>query len=262
MSFKTFLQILVICLIFTIIGTVYLLYFKENKDLIQKQSENLVEKQSENLVEKQSENLVEKQSENLLEKQSDNLVEKQSDDLVEKQSDDTELEKLSTKNNENNFQEKKENKKTKKIKEQDSENLLNEIEYVGTDKKGNKYKIFAKSGKTNKEDRSLLDLTDVRGIVSSANRPNIYIVSDFAIYNSSNLNSNFYKNVIINYEEKQIDCDFFDLNMKTNFATAYGNVIVTDPTSIMRAGKINLNIKTKDIEITPEKKSKVQVLTN
>ncbi len=254
MSFKTFLQILVICLIFAIIGTVYLLYFKENKDLIQKQSENLLEKQSDDLVEKQSDDLVEKQSENLLEKQSENLVEKQSDD--------TELEKLSTKNNENNFKEKKENKKTKKIKEQDSENLLNEIEYVGTDKKGNKYKIFAKSGKTNKEDRSLLDLTDVRGIVSSANRPNIYIVSDFAIYNSSNLNSNFYKNVIINYEEKQIDCDFFDLNMKTNFATAYGNVIVTDPTSIMRAGKINLNIKTKDIEITPEKKSKVQVLTN
>ena len=133
---------------------------------------------------------------------------------------------------------------------------------MGTDKKGNKYRIFAKSGKTNKEDRSLLDLTDVRGIVSSINRPNIYIVSDFAIYNSSNLNSNFYQNVIINYEEKQIDCDFFDLNMKTNFATAYGNVIVTDPTSIMRAGKLNLNIKTKDIEITPEKESKVKVLTN
>ena len=133
---------------------------------------------------------------------------------------------------------------------------------MGTDKKGNKYRIFAKSGKTNKEDRSLLDLIDVRGIVSSINRPNIYIVSDFAIYNSSNLNSNFYQNVIINYEEKQIDCDFFDLNMKTNFATAYGNVIVTDPTSIMRAGKLNLNIKTKDIEITPEKESKVKVLTN
>ena len=105
-------------------------------------------------------------------------------------------------------------------------------------------------------------MIDVRGIVSSINRPNIYIVSDFAIYNSSNLNSNFYQNVIINYEEKQIDCDFFDLNMKTNFATAYGNVIVTDPTSIMRAGKLNLNIKTKDIEITPEKESKVKVLTN
>ena len=50
--------------------------------------------------------------------------------------------------------------------------------------------------------------------------------------------------------------------MKTNFATAYGNVIVTDPTSIMRAGKINLNIKTKDIEITPEKQNKVKVLTD
>jgi len=247
MSFKTFLQILVICLIFTIIGSVYLLYFKESKDLIQKQNGDLVEEKSTDLVEEKSTDLVEEKS--------TDLVEEKSTDLVEEKSIDSDLEKVSTKNTENQ-------KKIKKIEEQDSENLLNEIEYVGTDKKGNKYRIFAKSGKTNKEDRSLLDLIDVRGIVSSINRPNIYIVSDFAIYNSSNLNSNFYQNVIINYEEKQIDCDFFDLNMKTNFATAYGNVIVTDPTSIMRAGKLNLNIKTKDIEITPEKESKVKVLTN
>ena len=49
MSFKTFLQILVICLIFTIIGSVYLLYFKESKDLIQKQKADLVEEKSTDL---------------------------------------------------------------------------------------------------------------------------------------------------------------------------------------------------------------------
>ena len=241
MSFKTFLQILIICLISIIIGTVYLLYFKENDALIKKQSDGLVEKQSDNLVEKQENEL------NPKKKLSQN-TENQKNILLKK--------KLVTEND------KEENKKNTKIEEPESENLLNEVEYVGTDKKGNKYQIFAKSGKTNKKDSSLLDLIDVRGIVSSDQRPSIYIVSDFAIYNSSNLNSNFYQNVIINYEEKQIDCDFFDLNMKTNFATAYGNVIVTDPTSIMRAGKINLNIKTKDIEITPEKKNKVKVLTD
>ena len=242
MSFKTFLQILIICLISVIIGTVYLLYFKENDALIEKQSESIIEKQSESIIEKQENELI-------LKKELSQNTENKKNILLEEK-------KLIEEND------KIESKKNTKIEELESENLLNEVEYVGTDKKGNKYKIFAKSGKTNKEDNSSLDLTDVRGIVSSDQRPNIYIVSDFAIYNSSNLNSNFYQNVIINYEEKQIDCDFFDLNMKTNFATAYGNVIVTDPTSIMRAGKINLNIKTKDIEITPEKQNKVKVLTD
>ena len=222
MSFKSFLQILVICLIFTIIGTVYLLYFNKNTDFVKSKSDKIT-------TEKEISNNTNNQGIIELEAKKDKEDKKNNSDQVQ---------------------------------QLDKKNVLNEIEYIGTDKKGNKYKIFAKSGTTNKDDGSLLDLIDVRGIVSSNQRPNIYIVSDFAIYNSSNLNSNFYQNVIINYEDKQIDCDFFDLNMKTNFATAYGNVIVTDPTSIMRSGKINLNLDTKDIEITPEEKNKVKVLTN
>ena len=114
---------------------------------------------------------------------------------------------------------------------------------------------------TSKEDRNILELNEVRGIISSDKRSNIYIVSDFAKYNSSNLNSNFYKNVIINFEEKKIDCDFFDIDMQTNIAIAYGNVIVTDPKSIMKAGKITLDIQTKDINIEPEVKKKINIVT-
>ena len=51
--------------------------------------------------------------------------------------------------------------------------------------------------------------------------------------------------------------------MKTNFATAYNNVVVTDPKSIMKAGKIILNIETKDININPDNnKNKVKVTIN
>ena len=48
---------------------------------------------------------------------------------------------------------------------------------------------------------------------------------------------------MINYEDKEITCDYFDVDMKTNFATAYNNVVVKDPKSIMKAGKIILNKK-------------------
>ena len=91
----------------------------------------------------------------------------------------------------------------------------------------------------------------------------VYIVSDYAEYNSSSLQSNFYQNVVINYEDKEITCDYFDLDMQTNIAIAYNNVVVTDPQSIMKAGKIILNIETKVININPDnKKNKVKIKIN
>ena len=142
-------------------------------------------------------------------------------------------------------------------------NLVKNVEYLTTDKNGNEYKIIATSGKTNLENNSILDLNNVRGIVTSRNRAPIYIVSDFAEYNSSSQNSKFYQNVVINYEDKEINCDNFDINMDTNIAVAYNNVKVTDPKSVMYAGEITLDIETKDININPQnKQTKVKVLTD
>ena len=68
---------------------------------------------------------------------------------------------------------------------------------------------------------------------------------------------------MIDYEDKQITSDYFDVDMQTNIAIAYNNVVVTDPQSIMKAGKIILNIKTKVININPNnKKDKVTVKIN
>ena len=68
---------------------------------------------------------------------------------------------------------------------------------------------------------------------------------------------------MINYEDKEITCDYFDVDMQTNIAIAYNNVVVTDPQSIMKAGKIILNINTKVININPDnKKNKVTVKIN
>ena len=101
-----------------------------------------------------------------------------------------------------------------------------------------------------------------RFLISSSKISTVYIVSDFAEYNSSDLNSKFYQNVVINYEDKEITCDYFDVDMETNIAIAYNNVVVTDPKSIMKAGKIILNIETKVININPNnEKKKISVIT-
>ena len=148
-------------------------------------------------------------------------------------------------------------------KDADISNIVKDVEYLTTDKNGNKYRILARSGRTNKSNRDILDLNTVRGEISSKQRSTIFIISEFAEYNSSTLGSKFYQNVVINYEDKQITCENFDINMDTNIAIAYNNVVVTDPKSIMRAGKITLDIETKEIDINPDtdEKSKVKINT-
>jgi len=149
-------------------------------------------------------------------------------------------------------------KKKKKVK-----NVVKDVEYISTDKKGNKFRLLAISAKSNKDDNNLLDLKNVRGIITSDIRDPIYIVSDFAQYNTSNSNSKFYQNVIINYIDKEITCENFDIDMETNMAIAYNDVIVIDPKSTMKAGIITFDLKTKNININPEsEKTKVKVTTN
>ena len=97
----------------------------------------------------------------------------------------------------------------------------------------------------------------------SDTRETIYIVSDFAEYNSVNLNSKFYENVIINYQDKEITCLNFDINMETSKAIAYNNVLITDPKSKMKAGLVEFDLKTKNININPTSSSEeIEVVTN
>ena len=122
---------------------------------------------------------------------------------------------------------------------------------------------MANSGKSNIHNKDIMDLVNVRGEITSDNRDTIYIVSDFAQFNSVNSYSKFYENVIINYQEKQITCINFDINMETNKAIAYNNVIITDPNSEMKAGKVEFDLKTKNINIDPQSASAdIEVVTN
>lgn len=156
-----------------------------------------------------------------------------------------------------------ETKKKKVTNKEEIQNLVKDVEYISIDQKGNKFYLIANSAKSNVNDSNILDLINVRGEITSDTRSTIYIVSDFAEYNSTNLNSKFYKNVIINYEDKEITCLNFDINMETNKAIAYNNVLVTDPKSTMKAGIIEFDLKTKNININPESLvNKIEVVTN
>ncbi len=268
MSFKAFIQILILILIILIISAVYYKYFYTNKKIVEEinssqiintdQIKNLEKKISDlelknielnnKIQTKQKKLNINSKDENISINEDKNIIKK----TEVKIDDETDTDKKIIKEN------KKEVLAKKKIK-----NLVKDVEYTSVDQKGNKFYLLANSGKSNINNNDILDLVNVRAKIMSDIRDTIYITSDFAQYNSANLNSKFYKNVIINYQDKEIKCLNFDINMETNKAIAYNNVTITDPKSKMKAGIVEFDLKTKNININPESTTEeIQVITN
>ena len=277
MSIKSIIQFFIIILIFLIIGGVYKKYFDTKQNIVEeiniKESDN--SEQIKELEFKITE--LEKKNEILNKKIENNNINSKVMD-----SDENENKNVSETNKEINETTKKskvekvekkiinvsKDPKDKKTKEQnltkkELKNVVKDVEYISVDQKGNKFYLLASSGKSNEKNNDILDLTNVRGKITSDTRDTIYIVSDFAQYNSLSLNSKFYQNVIIDYQDKKITCVNFDINMETNKAIAYNDVIITDPKSIMKAGIVEFDLKTKDININPQNTmTDVEVITN
>ena len=268
MSIKSFIQVFILLSIILIISVVYYNYFSVNKkkieeinsseiinqELIKKLEKKILDLEINNKVlnDKIEENAKISEvipSETNLSKSIEKKVYESSEIILQEKQ--TEEEKQAKKSAKESLT------KNKKIK-----NLVKDVEYTSIDQKGNKFNLLANSGKSNKDNNDILDLINVRGKITSNIRDTIYIVSDFAQYNSVNLNSKFYENVIINYQDKEITCVNFDINMETNKAIAYNNVLITDPKSIMKAGLVEFDLKTKDININPGITNKeVEVIT-
>jgi len=248
MSPKSAIQLIILIIIFIIIGGVYFKYFSKEKITVDQTPQQTEKEINTNSQDKKSKD--ENEVLNSTDKDKSNKKKIKTDKIDFENSKEKKPEKKNTKQNEN---QKKDN---------EIPNIVKDVEYLTTDKNGNKYKILATSGRTNQDNKNILDLDNVSGEITSNQRSTIYIVSDFAEYNSSTLGSKFYKNVVINYEDKQITCENFDINMDTNIAIAYNNVVVTDPKSTMKAGKIALNIETKEIDINPDRSGKSKVKIN
>ena len=268
MSSKSFVQILILLLIALILGGIYYKYFSLDKNIVEEINTKDLDKYSEIAeLEKKISDLEIKNNKLNIEiaksKKNSNQEILGNDEGKNNTQITKNLEKKKDKKTQNNKEIKKKEIKKKEIKKNEIKNLVKDVEYASVDEKGNKFHLLASSGKSNINNKDILDLENVRGKITSEVRDTIYIVSDFAQYNSLNLNSKFYENVIINYQDKEIKCINFDINMETNKAVAYNNVIITDPKSEMKAGIVEFDLSTKNIEINPQSAvTEIQVVTN
>ena len=273
MSFKSLIQIVILLLIPIIIGAVYFKYFDEKKKVVEeiKLSEGIENKKLLDLEKKILE--LELKNNNLSKKLESKLEEKItveeiniSESKKKKLNKNENIKKIELdKNKEAKAQKEKSELKEIKLENKDIEikNFVKNVEYISVDERGNRFRLLANSGKTNDVNKNILDLENVRGEIKSDKRDTIFITSDFAEYNISNLDSKFYENVIINYQDKKIFCINFDINMSTNKAIAYNDVIIKDPNSTMKAGIVEIDLKTKDININPESiNTKIEVVSD
>lgn len=245
MSIKSLLQIILFLLIIMIIGTIYFLYFYSGPIKFLSIKDNKSEKIEEIVPSDENFNEQAILEENFFSKKDESEKIYKTEQIIEENS----IENTNT----NKYIE--ENSTTKKV-----ENLTKEIEYIITKKNGDTYKITSKYGKTNSNNSDILDLEKVNGVLSSAKRSKIFISSNYAKYNYNSQNSKFYNNVEIKYDGKTINCNNLDLYVSENIAVAFGNVIVKDDRSTMKAQMITLDTLTKNIEVNAN--NKIKIITN
>ena len=254
MSIKSLLQIILLLLIILIISGIYYLYFYSEKLNNVNNIQSLEKFEEEEIVTEENEVLesISKNNNNIKlnvvaeKKVNTNSVQSSSNNEINNDL-------LNKKTDENNVLD-------KTINDEEIKNLTKEIEYITSNKNGDIFKIQAKYGKSNLKNSNVLDLEEVNGEILSDERSTIYLSSKFANYNYTNQNSKFFNNVIIEYDNKTIKCDKLDLIIIENIAIAYGNVIIKDDKSIMKAQIITLDIITKDININSE--DKINIITS
>jgi len=147
--------------------------------------------------------------------------------------------------------------------EKNQNNIIENLNYISIDAKGNEYILNAKYGEESKEDSNIIILKQVVGTIKLVNKPDIEIKSDFAKYNSLTFDTNFYENVLGSFKESKITSDNLDLFFKNNRAIMYNNIEYLDRDTAANADEISFNLLNGDVNIKMfDKKEKIQIIKN
>ena len=126
---------------------------------------------------------------------------------------------------------------------------IEDINYVSTDAKGNKYQITAKQAEIEIENSDLMFLRDVVAFIFIKGSDMVKITSNFGKYNSIDYGTIFSENVIVIYPGHKIIGEYLDFSFVSNLGTFTTNVFYTGEKTNIFADKIEMNLTTKDTKI-------------
>ena len=150
-----------------------------------------------------------------------------------------------------NFEDVKETPVKEKIDENqnNTSTYINDINYVSTDIRGNKYQITAKLAEIKIENADLMFLTDVIAFVFIKDKDTVKITSNFGKYNTKNYDTIFSENVIVIYPGHKVTGEYLDFSFLTDLGVFTTNVIYTGEKTKLFADKMEMNLTTKDTKI-------------
>tara|TARA_B100001063_G_C16606464_1_gene473511 strand:+ start:211 stop:780 length:570 start_codon:yes stop_codon:yes gene_type:complete len=128
-------------------------------------------------------------------------------------------------------------------------NIIEKVNYISSDGKGNRYTVNAITGEIDYSNSNIIYLTTVEAIIELNNGNKIIITSDYGKYNIINFNTIFSKNVIVNYLDNKITCEYADFSVERNSLIASKDVIYENLKNILKADVMEINLETKDTKI-------------
>ena len=149
-------------------------------------------------------------------------------------------------------------KEDKKIitSQNDNSTYIDNINYISSDMKGNRYQVTAAQAEIKIENPDIMFLENAVGYIFIKDSDTIMITSNFGTYNSKNYDTIFSENVIILYPGHKITGEYLNLSFLKNLGTISKDVIYKGEKTSLFADKVEINLTTKDTKIFMDDKNK------
>ncbi len=142
-------------------------------------------------------------------------------------------------------------------------NVISELTYKSLDDNGNIYEINSDSGSIQENDKSTLLLKNVEAKILVYGYGNVYIYSDNALYNKVSLDTHFYENVNLIYQDHDIKSDDLFLKYSDKKVKISNNVYYESENSKLIADEVTMNLLNKVSKIyMTNKNKKVKAIIN
>ena len=132
---------------------------------------------------------------------------------------------------------------------------IQDIFYISKDKDGNSYEIKSENAEIFQEDAYMLKLSKVSAIIKIEGSGIVKIYSGSAIYNKNNLNTYFYNNVRMDYNEHKITSEDIYMNFENKNIKVTGNVNYINAKSNLNADIVEMDLLTKISKIYMKNKT-------
>ncbi len=145
------------------------------------------------------------------------------------------------------------------------DNKILDLKYNAIDEDGNSYVIESAAGKVSEKEKNLLILEKVTGVIKIKNSEDIIILSDFANYNKTTLDTYFYDNVRLTYDGHSIDSNELFMNYIDKNINIKDNVRYIGLNNKLYADIVEIDLVTKFSKIymlDKQKKVKVELKQN